>query len=137
VTRVVVIGAGIVGSCVAAHAAVAGADVTLIDALARPTQATSRWSFAWLNSNQKEPEHYHRLNVAGMQEYERLSHWLGGPKWYHPDGNIEWTNSDHEQEFERRLVRLSEYGYPFTCLSQENVSNLAPALGRALQRSPP
>jgi len=50
----VVIGAGILGAAVAARLAEAGLQVTLLDQ-DHPGQATSRWSFAWINSNDKAP----------------------------------------------------------------------------------
>jgi glycine/D-amino acid oxidase-like deaminating enzyme len=64
--RVVVVGAGIVGAPVAARLAAAGLRVTLLDQ-DQPGCATSRWSFAWINSNEKGPRPYHDLNHAGMQ----------------------------------------------------------------------
>jgi glycine/D-amino acid oxidase-like deaminating enzyme len=52
--RCVVVGAGILGASVAARLAAAGLRVTLLDQ-DQPGRATSRWSFAWLNSNDKAP----------------------------------------------------------------------------------
>jgi glycine/D-amino acid oxidase-like deaminating enzyme len=45
----VVIGAGVLGAAVAARLAGEGVRVTLLDQ-DHPGRATSRWSFAWLNS---------------------------------------------------------------------------------------
>src|SRR5690242_8191031 len=59
--RCVVIGAGILGAAVAARLAAAGLRVTLLDQ-DEPGRATSRWSFAWINSNDKAPRPYHDLN---------------------------------------------------------------------------
>jgi len=59
--RCVVIGAGILGSSVAARLATAGLRVTLLDQ-DQPGRATSRWSFAWINSNDKGPRPYHDLH---------------------------------------------------------------------------
>ena len=50
----VVVGAGVLGVCVAARLAEAGAEVTLLEQ-AEPGQAATRSSFAWLNSNDKTP----------------------------------------------------------------------------------
>ena len=67
---VVVVGAGIIGASVAARLATVGLRVTLLDQ-DQPGRATSRWSFAWLNSNDKAPRPYHDLNHAGMKAWAR------------------------------------------------------------------
>src|SRR5580700_8229051 len=81
--RFVVIGAGILGASVAARLAAAGLRVTLLDQ-DRPGHATSRWSFAWINSNDKTPRPYHDLNHAGMRAWAELARDLDGTAWYRP-----------------------------------------------------
>jgi glycine/D-amino acid oxidase-like deaminating enzyme len=71
--RCAVIGAGVIGSCLALRLAEAGAEVTLLDQ-DEPGQATSKWSFAWLNSNDKAPRAYHELNHTAPG-------WGPGPRW--------------------------------------------------------
>src|ERR1700678_1556306 len=63
--RVLVIGAGIIGSSIAYHLARRGARVTLFDRTG-PAAGTTRNSFAWLNSSGKSPRTYYELNYAGM-----------------------------------------------------------------------
>ena len=75
--RCVVIGAGILGASVAARLAAAGLRVTLLDQ-DQPGRATSRWSFAWINSNDKGPRPYHDLNHAGMRAWAELAPDLDG-----------------------------------------------------------
>ena len=60
------IGAGVLGASVAARLAAAGMRVTLLEA-GQPGRGTSRWSFAWVNSNDKGPRPYHDLNRAGLR----------------------------------------------------------------------
>ena len=56
--NVAVVGMGIVGSSIGMHLAGKGYKVTILDAEFAPaSQATGR-SWAWLNANRKEPEHY-------------------------------------------------------------------------------
>ncbi len=74
----VVVGAGILGVCVAACLAEAGADVTLLEQ-AQPGHAATRSSFAWLNSNNKTPRAYHDLNYAGMRAWAELARSAGRP----------------------------------------------------------
>jgi glycine/D-amino acid oxidase-like deaminating enzyme len=74
----VVVGAGVLGVCVAARLAEAGADVTLLEQ-AQPGHAATRSSFAWLNSNNKTPRAYHDLNYAGMRAWAELARSAGPP----------------------------------------------------------
>src|SRR4029077_14168753 len=91
--RGVVMGAGIVGAAVAARLAAAGQRVTLLDQ-DQPGRATSRWSFAWLNSNDKAPRPYHDLNHAGMKAWGDLAPALDGDAWYRPAGHVELATTD-------------------------------------------
>jgi lactate dehydrogenase-like 2-hydroxyacid dehydrogenase len=84
--RCVVIGAGVLGAAVAARLANAGMRVTLLDQ-DRPGRAASRWSFAWLNSNDKGPRPYHDIYHAGMLAWAELAPGLVGAAWYRPVGN--------------------------------------------------
>jgi glycine/D-amino acid oxidase-like deaminating enzyme len=78
--RCVVIGAGVMGASVAARLASAGMQVTLLDQ-DQPGRAASRWSFAWLNSNDKAPRPYHDLNHAGIRAWAELAPDLDGAAW--------------------------------------------------------
>ena len=86
--RCVVIGAGVLGASVAARLAAAGMQVTLLEA-DQPGRATSRWSFAWVNSNDKAPRPYHDLNHAGIRAWAELAPDLDGAAWYRPVGHLE------------------------------------------------
>src|SRR5580658_8283947 len=76
--RCAVIGAGVLGASVAARLAAAGMSVTLLEQ-DQPGHAASRWSFAWLNSNDKGPRPYHDLNHAGIRAWAELAPDLDGP----------------------------------------------------------
>jgi glycine/D-amino acid oxidase-like deaminating enzyme len=124
--RVVVVGAGIVGAAVAARLAEAGLRVTLLDQ-DEPGRATSRWSFAWVNSNDKAPRPYHDLNHAGMRAWAELAPDLDGAAWYRPSGHIELATAG-TGELEARVRRLTEWGYPARLISPAEAAELEPAL---------
>ncbi len=67
--RYVVAGAGVLGVCLTARLAGAGAEVMLLEQ-DQPGQAATRSSFAWLNSNDKAPRAYHELNHAGIRAWD-------------------------------------------------------------------
>ena len=124
----VVIGAGIMGASVAARLASAGLQVTLLEA-DQPGRATSRWSFAWLNSNDKAPRAYHDLNDAGIRAWAELAPDLDGDAWYRPVGHLELAVSDAGRaEMEARVRRLSDWGYPARLIGPAEAAEIEPAL---------
>jgi glycine/D-amino acid oxidase-like deaminating enzyme len=125
----VVIGAGVLGASVAARLAGTGMHVTLLDQ-DQPGRATSRWSFAWLNSNDKGPRRYHELNQAGIRAWAELAPGLDGPAWYRPVGNLELAASD-TAELAARVRRLTEWGYPARLIDAAEASQLEPSLRSA------
>lgn len=123
-----VIGAGVLGTCVALRLAEAGVAVTLLEQ-DRPGRGATRSSLAWLNANNKLPRGYYDLNCAGMRMWAELSAALGRPPWYQPTGNIEWaaSPSGHAQ-LTARVHRLASYGYPARLIGPAKAAELEPAL---------
>jgi glycine/D-amino acid oxidase-like deaminating enzyme len=126
--RCVVIGAGVLGASVAARLASASLQVTLLEA-DQPGHATSRWSFAWLNSNDKAPRPYHDLNHAGIKAWAELAPDLDGAAWYRPVGHLELATSDAGRtELRARVHRLTEWGYPARLIALTEAAEIEPAL---------
>ena len=125
-SRCVVIGAGILGASVAARLVSAGVQVTLLDQ-DQPGRATSRWSFAWLNSNDKAPRAYHDLNHAGIRAWAELAPDLGGDAWYRPAGHIELATSG-TAELDARVRRLAGWGYPARLIDAAEAATIEPSL---------
>ena len=126
--RCAVIGAGVLGVCVAARLAEAGIGVTLLEQ-DRPGHAATRSSFAWLNANDKTPRAYHDLNHAGMRAWAALSASLGGAPWYRPTGNIEWAeDAPGRERLAARVHRLAGWGYPARLIGAAEAAGLEPSL---------
>ena len=108
---VAVIGAGIVGACIAARLAEKNTPVLLLDT-GEPGHGTSNASYAWVNANQKLPRAYFDLSVAAMAEYQRLA-WQHAPAtWYHRDGNLVWfADPGQAADLAVRVARLQAWGY--------------------------
>ena len=121
-----VIGAGVVGVCLAARLAQAGAAVTLLDA-AGPGHGATRSSFAWLNSNDKAPRAYHDLNHAGMRAWAELAPDLDGDAWYRPAGHLELATAN-AATLEIRVRRLTGWNYPARLVDAAEAARLEPAL---------
>ena len=124
--NVVVIGAGIIGSSVAYHLAEAGCSVKVVDSKGVAGGAT-RASFAWLNSNAKQPRNYHDLNVAGMQEHKRFARKSQRAPWFHPSGNFEWSATEEgEAELEAKVNRLRNWRYAAGWVTVEELERWEP-----------
>ncbi len=126
--RVAVIGAGVVGSCVAAELQRRGARVVLWDG-GGPAQGTSATTFAWTNAHAKFPRAYFELNQAGCREHEELQRRLAPTApWYVPSGNIVWADAGHEDELLERTRTHVAWGGRVRWMAQGEVSKLEPDL---------
>lgn len=125
--KVLVIGAGVIGCCLADELARRGASVTVIDA-AEVGSATSAATFAWVNSNNKSPEEYSNLNLLGLQAHERSAA-RGGGRWFHQTGNVQIAQSDDELgALHHKVDKLASNGYQVRLLTPAQVRELEPAL---------
>lgn len=125
--EVIVVGAGIVGACVALRLAQGGARVTVLDA-SRPAAGTSAASFAWINAFAKPPRAYHDLSAAGMAEHGALAAELDG-RWLHRVGNLKWEEIPERQAQLRATIgRLRDWGYPVEELTPAQAGRLEPEL---------
>jgi glycine/D-amino acid oxidase-like deaminating enzyme len=95
-----------------------------------PGMGTSRTSFAWVNSVNKEPEVYHRLNADGIAAHRELARQLGPEGGYHEGGSLEWAEDGAAQtELRIRVARLASRGYSATLIGRKDALDLEPALG--------
>jgi glycine/D-amino acid oxidase-like deaminating enzyme len=125
--RVVVAGAGIVGASIAWHLVRAGARVTVIDKLGPATHA-SRGTFAWINATwAKQPRHYHRLNQAGVSNWNSLADELSIPvRW---GGSLEWFAGEERQaKLEEQIAEQSRWNEPARMLHPGELAELEPAI---------
>ncbi len=125
--KVLIVGAGIIGCCLADELTRRGATVTVIDA-AEVGSATSAATFAWVNSNDKTPSEYSELNVLGLQAHERSAA-RGGGRWFHQIGNLQIAQNDDEMKaLELKVTRLTSNGYDVKLLTADDVRELEPNL---------
>ena len=125
---IAVVGAGLVGCALAYYSALAGANVTIIEA-GRPGGGTSSTTFAWLNANNKTPREYFDLNIAGMREHLALRDALGAAPWLHDSGNLEWAEDANERDaLLKKIERLRSWGYTVEVLSPRQARELEPDL---------
>ncbi|MGH4008963.1 MAG: NAD(P)/FAD-dependent oxidoreductase [Pseudonocardiaceae bacterium] len=124
--KVVVVGAGLIGAAVAANLARVGCSVTVLES-GQVAAGTSGATFAWTNAGGKQPRSYFDLNVEGMQAHRRLAASVTSCDWYHESGNLEWiADAEAQQEQERKVARLLEWGYQARWLDPTEVRSLEP-----------
>lgn len=130
----IVIGAGVLGSSLAWRLAQRGVQVTMVER-GGAASGTTGSSFSWYNANQKRPEDYFRLNLAGMEAHQALQDELGGAPWRHPGGNLVWVadgrwmdSGEEEGDLEQRVAELQRWDYPAEWLTRAEAAELEPQL---------
>ena len=125
-TRIVIIGAGLLGASLADRLAARGADVTVVEGR-RPGAGTSGSSFAWVNAQDKAPAGYFALNAAGVAAHRELARSLGGD-WYHPGGDIAIGRGAAAAKVRERIERHVALDYEVHELDRAAVAALEPDL---------
>jgi glycine/D-amino acid oxidase-like deaminating enzyme len=129
-TKVIVIGAGVMGASVAYRLALAGADVTVLEAT-RVGGGTSGISFAWTNAHRKPPKPYHDLNVAGMKAHAGLRDEFGATPWWHGGGSLEWEPEAGRAAQRENVQQLQSWGYAAEWIDRNEVHELEPDIDLA------
>jgi len=130
-TKVIVIGAGVVGASAAYRLAQAGAEVLVLEAK-RPGAGTSSISYAWTNAHRKPPFPYHVLNVNGMKTHAALRDEFGATPWWHGGGSLEWTEPERWESFRANIDQLRGWGYAASYVTPAQVRELEPDIDPAV-----
>lgn len=123
--KIIVVGAGIMGTSLAHALLKRGHEVVLIEAEGVASGTTST-SYAWINSHKKHPESYHALNFEGLRYWTRKV----APE--HPDtvelnGHVEFAlDQNHRETLTQRLERLRSLDYAAHWITAEEARQLTP-----------
>ena len=106
--KVVVVGAGIIGTTIAYELSKMGAKVTLIDK-ELPASGASGSSFSWINATYpKKPYSYNLLSQLGIDAYKNLEKEIKlNINW---SGSLEWFDSmDAQKKLLSEVAVLRQY----------------------------
>src|SRR5688500_18859586 len=87
--RLCVVGGGVLGLAVAADAAQAGWQVTLLERESALCRVASGASFAWANAHAKRPASYIALSREGLRRHAEGSA-AGSEPWFTPMAAVAW-----------------------------------------------
>ena len=106
--KITIVGAGIIGTCIAHELSRLGQNITIIDK-SLPGSGTSGKSFNWVNATYpKKPYSYNYLSQLGLSAFDDLNRHIDFPnKW---NGSLEWfINSKRHKKLLNDVNDLLKY----------------------------
>lgn len=129
-TKIIVIGAGVIGASIAYRLAQGGAEVVVVEK-ERVGAGTSGISFAWTNAHRKPPRPYHDLNAGGMKAHAALRDEFGATPWWHGGGGLEWEPEERRAAQRANVEQLLSWGYAAEWIDPAGVRDLEPDIDPA------
>jgi D-hydroxyproline dehydrogenase subunit beta len=124
--KVVVIGAGIVGSAIAMHLAERDLRPVLVDEDPAAHGASAR-SFASLSAFGADPVSYHELACAALASWSPWAERLG-EVGFRRGGQVRWeVNPAEGRQLAEQVDRARSRGYPITPIGEAELRRLLPA----------
>ena len=125
--KIIIIGAGIIGTTIAYELSKMGAEVTLIDKES-PASGASGSSFSWINATYpKKPYSYNLLSQLGIDAYKNLEKEINlNISW---SGSLEWFDSiDAQKKLLNEVAVLKKYPKfsPFKIITDKKAKFLEP-----------
>lgn len=128
-TKIVIVGAGVIGTCLAYHLSLRSQNVITVLERDIPGAGASGHSFAWVNAFGKDPRDYHTLNRRSLDMWYRLAHELDGDIGIHYGGEMRWENrKESAVHLQQRIRQLQTWGYPCRLITRDEMLALEPDL---------
>ncbi|MEU6407808.1 FAD-binding oxidoreductase [Microbispora sp. NPDC046933] len=141
VKTVGVVGAGVIGACVAFSLAQRGVRVHCVER-AQPGSLTTGVSFARLSAYQQPTYPRFELSHTGMIEHVRFAEQFASAPWWHPTGSLAWTDAADvggagtSESFVEVVDRLSAWGYRATWCDAAQVKEWEPNIAFSHAEAP-
>jgi len=123
--KIIIVGAGIVGSSIAYHLTKMGAEVTVIER-DRPAAHASGRNFGWLHASYPtKPYSFHHLLRLSLLAYQKLETDIGID--IHWGGSFEWHALKENQKILKQEIEIQQgYGVPIHMISGDQAHKLEP-----------
>ncbi|ONI83198.1 hypothetical protein ALI144C_17025 [Actinosynnema sp. ALI-1.44] len=136
-----VVGAGLIGSCVALSLTRLGARVHCVER-GRPGGGTTDVSFARLSAYQQPTYQRFELSHTGLIDHTHFAEQFDSAPWWHPTGSLAWAGPEGRcgvgaQPFTAEIERLQSWGYRVIWHDAAKVTQeLEPAVSFASGQTP-
>lgn len=130
-TRIIIIGAGLLGAALAFALRRSGVQVTVLEAALHPASQASGRSFGWINASFYLTPAHHHLRVAAIAAHHRMARDLDADLWEWP-GCLWWEDLSR---LDQMAEGLAAHGYEAREVTGAQVAAMEPALARVPERA--
>lgn len=120
-----IVGAGIIGACIARELARAGCRVSILEAHEPAAGASSR-SMGWINASFVTRIDYYEMRIAAIQAHRRLDDQFNGKLETQWTGSLNWEA--REDKLEELVDELGRFGHPVKLVTRDEMRMLEPEL---------
>lgn len=120
-----IIGAGIIGACIARELALAGCKVSVFEAHEPASGASSR-SMGWINASFVSRADYYEMRIAAIQAYRKLDEAFNGALETQWTGSLNWEA--REDKLDELVEELGRFGHPVKLVARDELRMLEPEL---------
>lgn len=120
-----IIGAGIIGACIARELAVTGCRVSVFEAHEPASGASSR-SMGWINASFVSRIDYYEMRIAAIQAHRRLDEEFNGKLETQWTGSLNWEA--REDKLDELVDELGRFGHPVKLVTGDEMRMLEPEL---------
>ncbi|MEM7634338.1 MAG: FAD-dependent oxidoreductase [Pseudomonadota bacterium] len=120
-----IIGAGIMGACIARELALSGCRVSVFEAHEPASGASSR-SMGWINASFVTRIDYYQMRIAAIEAHRRLDKQFNGALETQWTGSLNWEA--REDKLDALVDELGRFGHPVKLVSRDELRILEPEL---------
>lgn len=126
-SKVVVIGAGILGVSSAVQLARRGIETIIIND-GPPSNGASGRSLSWLNSSRRRSDAYHLLRMTGIDRYRTLASRYPEVPWLRFDGGLTWDADDATNDIAAVYRHEIDLAYDAQLLAPDEIASATPGI---------